>query len=392
MADDPKQEEQKPDLSELTSLQFATAWTPSSNSAQRDFPPRRERGFDNRKPKFSQQKRDGENKKDRRNAGDGKKGKRIKHDKKPPFNFSMEVLFYPDDAPIDKLAKVMKASMRTYQLFDIAQLVLEKPERFVILAKNLPDKEGNTAPLYCAQPYNLPFEDEQSAKSAAVKFLVDEKFEKVQQECEPPKGNFQIVNRSKITGDLLGAPNWHKYNEYLHEYHREKCPQIPFEKFASEVEGVRDADEISKWVEQMKVRTVYKLKEPGEGENSIFETREAAMNHVAHKWGAELVKKYASKYDNVKANPDVGHLALSGIDPVENLKILKGEIGSVHFKDLGAKSRRCVPYGEGNLGVDKMLAELDSQGYDGFLVIEYEADWDNNLPQIKKCVEYLRSH
>ena len=86
--------------------------------------------------------------------------------------------------------------------------------------------------------------------------------------------------------------HWHKYNEYLHEYHREKCPQIPFEKFASEVEGVRDADEISKWVEQMKVRTVYKLKEPGEGENSIFETREAAMNHVAHKWGAELVKKY----------------------------------------------------------------------------------------------------
>lgn len=109
-------------------------------------------------------------------------------------------------------------------------------------------------------------------------------------------------------------------------------------------------------------------------------------------YDAELVKKYASKYDNVKANPDVGHLALSGIDPVENLKILKGEIGSVHFKDLGAKSRRCVPYGEGNLGVDKMLAELDRQGYDGFLVIEYEADWDNNLPQIKKCVEYLRSH
>ena len=109
-------------------------------------------------------------------------------------------------------------------------------------------------------------------------------------------------------------------------------------------------------------------------------------------YDAELVKKYSSKYDNVKANPDVGHLALSGIDPVENLKILKGEIGSVHFKDLGAKSRRCVPYGEGNLGVDKMLAELDSQGYDGFLVIEYEADWDNNLPQIKKCVEYLRSH
>ena len=51
-----------------------------------------------------------------------------------------------------------------------------------------------------------------------------------------------------------------------------------------------------------------------------------------------------------------------------------------------------MPLGDGKLGVGRMLAELDRQGYGGFLVIEYEADWDNNLPQIKKCVEYLRSH
>jgi len=112
-------------------------------------------------------------------------------------------------------------------------------------------------------------------------------------------------------------------------------------------------------------------------------------------YDADLVKRYVSRYDNVKANPDVGHLSRCGIDPVGNLKILEGEIGSIHFKDqkeFGNPRNQCVPLGEGELGVGRMLAELDRQGYGGFLVIEYEADWDNNLPQIKKCVEYLRSH
>ena len=45
--------------------------------------------------------------------------------KKEPFVFSMEVLFYPEDAPFNKLSDIMKASKRTYQLFDIAEIILE---------------------------------------------------------------------------------------------------------------------------------------------------------------------------------------------------------------------------------------------------------------------------
>ena len=111
-------------------------------------------------------------------------------------------------------------------------------------------------------------------------------------------------------------------------------------------------------------------------------------------YDADLVRRYASRYANVKSNPDIGHLSRCGIDPVEYLKTLEGEIGSVHIKDqkeFGDPRDQCVPLGEGKIGMDRVLAELDRQGYDGFLVIEYEADWDDNLPQIKKCVEDLRS-
>ena len=165
---------------------------------------------------------------------------------KTPFNPTMEVLFYPDDAPFNKLVDIMKASKRTYQLFDIAQLVLEKPERFIVLAKNLPDSEGNTKPLYCAQPLNLPFEDEISAKNAAVEYYFNELFSMEKIEAEAPKGNFQVVNKSTVTGELLGAPNWHKYNDHLREYYRQKSPKMSFDAFAAAVESVRDPDGIRK--------------------------------------------------------------------------------------------------------------------------------------------------
>ena len=204
----------------------------------------------------------------------------------------MEVLFYPEDAPFNKLSDIMKASKRTYQLFDIAEIILEKPERFVVLAKNLPDAEGNAKPLYCAQPFNLPFEDEAAAKTAAVDAKFDELFVSEEIDAEPPKGEFQVVNRCSITGDLLGAPNWHKYGEAVREYHSRKFPKMPFEKFSVSIESVRDADQIAAWLETMKKKTVFKLKEPQEGAPESFDTREAARAYISEKFGAELVRTY----------------------------------------------------------------------------------------------------
>ena len=37
-------------------------------------------------------------------------------------------------------------------------------------------------------------------------------------------------------------------------------------------------------------------------------------------------------------------------------------------------------------------AELDRQGFDGYYLIEYEAEWDNPLPSVVKCYEYLKKN
>lgn len=296
------------DLSELSNLQFATAWTPSSSISPKTFSPRGSGSFKGPRrdgPRFGKPRDGGDFKKrpfkDRRDGSprqdSDKPFKRRpkpfdKKAKREPFAFSMEVLFYPEDAPFNKLSDIMKASKRTYQLFDIAEMILEKPERFVVLAKNLPDAEGNAKPLYCAQPFNLPFEDEAAAKTAAVDAKFDELFVSEEIDAEPPKGEFQVVNRCSITGDLLGAPNWHKYGEAVREYHSRKFPKMPFEKFSASIESVRDADQIAAWLETMKKKTVFKLKEPQEGAPESFDTREAARAYISEKFGAELVRTY----------------------------------------------------------------------------------------------------
>ena len=296
------------DLSELSNLQFATAWTPSSSISPKTFSPRGSGSFKGPRrdgPRFGKPRDGGDFKKrpfkDRRDGSprqdSDKPFKRRpkpfdKKAKREPFAFSMEVLFYPEDAPFNKLSDIMKASKRTYQLFDIAEIILEKPERFVVLAKNLPDAEGNAKPLYCAQPFNLPFEDEAAAKTAAVDAKFDELFVSEEIDAEPPKGEFQVVNRCSITGDLLGAPNWHKYGEAVREYHSRKFPKMPFEKFSASIESVRDADQIAAWLETMKKKTVFKLKEPQEGAPESFDTREAARVYISEKFGAELVRTY----------------------------------------------------------------------------------------------------
>ena len=120
-----------------------------------------------------------------------------------------------------------------------------------------------------------------------------------------------------------------------------------------------------------------------------------ATNSANQYWDADVMKKYISGYSNVRANPDPGHWGRAGRDLVKSLKTLEGLIASVHMKDemrFNDINNKCVPLGEGVLDIKGVLAELDRQGYDGYFVIEYEADWQDNVGKIKKCIDYLRKN
>ncbi len=92
---------------------------------------------------------------------------------------------------------------------------------------------------------------------------------------------------------------------------------------------------------------------------------------------------------------DTGHWTRSGIKPIEALRILKGRIISSHLKDLnefGARNAHDVPFGKGVCGIAEILDELRAQGFKGNLSIEYEYNWENSLPEVTECIEFVKAH
>ncbi len=223
----------------------------------------------------------------RRDGGYGREERRFSP---PPFRPTHEVLFYPDDAAFRALLKAIRTSCRTYELFEVAQLILQKPERFVMVIKSHPRENGICDPIFVSQPDHLPFESEEEAISHVFDQHLDKFFTVEEIEVEPPKGNFVGVSRCGFTGDLLGPPNYHKYQQLLREHHARKLARVPFERFVSRDELVKEPEHLAAWLEKMKKTTRYQLKTPIEGAPEFFESLDTARQFLLGKSKDAIVR------------------------------------------------------------------------------------------------------
>ncbi|MFT5826008.1 MAG: hypothetical protein ACI8ZW_001512, partial [Yoonia sp.] len=191
------------------------------------------------------------------------------------FEPTIKVDIYPQDEAFEALVKRLRSTVRTYQLFEIAHLILEKPERYVVVVENKAKAGEKPEPLFFAVPGHLPFDTEEAAISHVLSNHLDLFFDIEEVEVEAPKGNFQMVNRCSVTGDLLGPPNYHRYQEFLQRHYSAKITGMSFDRFVSKVETVKEQESIDAWVASMKKGARYTLKERQEGEPESVESLEA---------------------------------------------------------------------------------------------------------------------
>lgn len=161
----------------------------------------------------------------------------------------------------------------------------------------------------------------------------------------------------------------------------------PLFRFARDMkmEYVTCEPPLSMWDEVETLATRYKLKV-------------AVHNHPrpSDYWKPQLLlDAISSRNRQLGACCDVGHWRREGLDHLQCLRQLKGRIVSLHFKDIeapkaGKEWQDDVIWGQGVLQVPAMLDELSAQGFKGYFAIEYEANWDNSLPDIMQCISYFR--
>jgi hypothetical protein len=282
-----KKEFNKLDLSQLQSFSFGTEWSkekvePGSSDRRRDDRPRRDGPRDDRKDrrgfKRSRQPMGGGEGRDRRGGGDrssrgqgqpgpGHQGGR--GDRRggapapmgPYISPHFDATFYPEDVSFAALAKTIRSSARTFELFDIAKTVIGKHDRFVVVLERKPGsattEEGGKKPFYVCLLDGLPFETEEAVMNHITLKHMDRFFEVSEQETEPPKGSFQVINKCGVTGELLGPPNYHRYAQIVQQHHATRVARMDFERFSSRIESVRDPEVVEQWLESMKTVTRY---------------------------------------------------------------------------------------------------------------------------------------
>jgi len=196
----------------------------------------------------------------------------------------INVSFIPDERGVESLARQIKTTGRAYPLFDIARLILQKPERYSVAFSVKKKPDGAIAqPLFlCALDETLWLSEDEAVAHVLRKHFATF-YQAEQTPTEPPKGKYTFVAQCGMSGVILGPPNYHDYQNQLRKLHAERFSRMPFDAFKSRVKIVRDEEVVKKWIEDQSSRTEFvclNLPEP-----LRLGSREAVEKHFreAHK-------------------------------------------------------------------------------------------------------------
>lgn len=275
---------------------------------------------------------------DRRGGGVPRKRAQPRQEREVPFEPIVEVDFYPEEEPFKVLTKAIRNSYRTYELFEIARLILDKAERFVCVARDPRQKAGEEALLLASVPDGLPFQTEEAALEHVFRWHMLEFFDTEEVEVEAPTGKFPMVHKCGVTGEIIGPPNYHRYQALLKEHHATKAPRMRLEKLVERLESSREEEDIEKWMESMKRQTRYHVK----GGETVLETPEDARLYLLTHCKDKLVRPaYSARFSGkmVQRLPEgdpirrsvESHLEYQRKFPLQTANHLRGRLRRMKF-------------------------------------------------------------
>jgi hypothetical protein len=168
-------------------------------------------------------------------------------------------------------------------------------------------------------------------------------FDSAEVEIEAPKGNYLVINKCGVTGELLGPPNYHRYSQMVQQHYNTKVKGIPFEAFKSRIETVRDPEVVNQWLEKMKKVTRFTSKAPvAEGQvAAAFDSVEECRTYLLTQLKDSVVKPVDNARFHGKALDSMPRgeimMAIEGAYdrqsrfPLDTANQLRGRLRREHF-------------------------------------------------------------
>jgi hypothetical protein len=205
----------------------------------------------------------------------------------PVMPAAVDVTFVPEEKGFAAMLETMKHSHRAYSLFDVAKLVLNKPERHLVKLVPKPAADGTRPLLFQIAGDEDVFLSQGEALRQAVRRQADKLCREEKKQCDPPKGNFAFVNKCGLTGALLGPPNHHDYQTTIVRHHQRKLRHMPFEDFKARIQTVRDEAVVKQWLDSKSFTFEYTCLVCPEAKPVA--SREEVEKHVLEAHAAQLV-------------------------------------------------------------------------------------------------------
>jgi len=198
----------------------------------------------------------------------------------------VRVEILPEPAAATGIAKQIKSSARACGVFRVANMFLDKFERFRVRVTAL-----DPAAVIC-QIGDGPLSFDRSAvergsfRSNLERFYISEVIQ-----GEAPKGNYTSVARERLSGALLGPPNHHGYQVAMRKLYEERyARRMSFPEFQRNVDIVSDPAAVEQWKQQVSTATVYKTKVAEGEEPLVFKSEAEAEQHFRATHLPALVK------------------------------------------------------------------------------------------------------
>jgi len=189
---------------------------------------------------------------------DDRRGERREQPAPPAPLPEITTAFLPDENGVESLARQIKMTGRVYPLFDIARLILQKPERYAVQLDVKKKADGTAVqPLFVCALDESPWLSEDEAVAHVLKNHFATFYQAERTAIEPPKGKYTFVAQCGLSGVILGPPNHHDYQNQLRKLHAERFSRMPFDVFKSRVKIVKDEEVVKKWVEEQSFKTEY---------------------------------------------------------------------------------------------------------------------------------------
>ena len=190
-------------------------------------------------------------------GGDRRDDRREERPAPPAPLPELNVAFIPEERGVEQLSKQIKMTGRAYPLFQIAQLILAKAERYSVQLTAKKKADGTMEKLFVCALDESPWTSEDEAVAHVLKNHFATFYQAERTATEPPKGVYTFVAQCGMSGEILGPPNYHDYQNQLRKLHAEKYSRMPFDMFKARVKIVKDEAVVKKWIEDQSFKTEY---------------------------------------------------------------------------------------------------------------------------------------